>query len=155
MSFTEIRVGDIERELASRWREVEAETVTARTRSCSLNLIVCIDDVRARDDVSVAVGRLADTHPIRAITIVEDQNADQDVVQSWLGVGCAPVDSGAVCSEEIVLSAHPTAAGRLASVAKGLLSADMPVFLWWRGGPPAGNQLFAQLAPDADKLIVD
>jgi glucose-6-phosphate dehydrogenase assembly protein OpcA len=41
------------------------------------------------------------------------------------------------------------------SAANALLSADLPVALWWRGGSPFLSRLFKGIVPLADKIVVD
>jgi glucose-6-phosphate dehydrogenase assembly protein OpcA len=156
LGITEVKVSDIESALADRWRAVAAGTPDAApARAHALNLIACVDDAGAGRAVSDIVGRLAATHPLRVITIVRDDGMPEDALRSWIGAGCAEQPDAQICSEEIFIAASAQSAEAAASAVEGLLSGDMPVYLWWRGGPPSGNQLFARLVQDADKIIVD
>jgi glucose-6-phosphate dehydrogenase assembly protein OpcA len=105
--------------------------------------------------ISSVVGALADAHPIRAISVITDEAFDERSTKAWLGAGCEPQHGNQICSEEIILLGHPEAVALIVSTVLGLLAADLPVDLWWRGGTPSGNPLFSAFARLADKIVVD
>lgn len=151
-----VPVADILVALSRRWNAISIEYPAAGSRSASVNLVTYANDVAASAAVSTLVGDLAATHPIRAITVIEDDAAAEDIVESYILVGAiVGPDGKPTCSEEIFLRGHPGAAERIVSAVYGVLVADLPVYLWWRGPSPFGNPLFKLVAPFAHKIIVD
>lgn len=150
---TEVKIGDVEAALAARWRAQASQTADAASaRAHVLNLVACVEEAGAETVVSQIVGQLAATHPLRVITVIRDDAVADDSLRSWIDAGCADEQ---VCSEEIFIAANPQSAECAASAVESLLSSDMPLYLWWRGGPPSGSVLFSRLAQVADKIVVD
>jgi glucose-6-phosphate dehydrogenase assembly protein OpcA len=151
-----VAVADVPSALANRWRAIMRDYPGAGSRSSSLNLITFADQLAAAPVVSAIIGELAAAHPVRAITVVDDDSMEREEVESYILAGCALSSHGApTCSEEVFLRTNPRTPERAASAVYGLLAADMPVYLWWRGPSPFGNALFKLVAPFADKIIVD
>jgi hypothetical protein len=85
-----------------------------------------------------------------------DPRTPETDVRAWVRLDCGEDPAASVlCSEQIVLVANPDGAARLVSAANALLSADLPVALWWRGGSPFLSRVFKGVAPLADKIVVD
>jgi len=55
----------------------------------------------------------------------------------------------------VILHAHGEPARHLASLVTPLLISDIPVVLWWPGGPQFDHPLFDDLCQLADRLVVD
>lgn len=150
-----VRVADVESALAQRI-EALSRADKSISRACSLNLIVFVEDPADMRIVSGSVDKIASAHPIRVIQMMLDPRTPESDVRAWVRVECGDDISGsALCSEEIVLVANPDGAERLVSAANALLSADLPVALWWRGGSPFLSRLFKGIVPLADKIVVD
>jgi glucose-6-phosphate dehydrogenase assembly protein OpcA len=154
--LTAVKVADVPVALSHRWKQIADQYPGTATRAASVNLITYTDDLRAGPVVSSIVGELAATHPIRAIVVVEEDEAASDAVESFIQSRAILARNGKpTCSEEVFLHANADSAERTASAVYGLLIADLPVYLWWRGPSPYGSGLFRLIAPFADKLIVD
>jgi len=152
-----ISVSDVDSELATTWRTFSATRGDGMPmRSCTMNLLTLVPDPAQSVDASAVIARLAASHPIRAITIVQDNESPDDAVRAWVGIDCAAGPPGAAnCGAEIMLRAHPDSGERVVSAVRGLLAADLPVIVWWRGGPPLRAPLFRSIGGFADKIIVD
>jgi hypothetical protein len=125
-------------------------------RSCTLNLIVLAQGADEGASISAALTRLGAAHPIRALIIVPDPDAPQDGMRSWLKIACGGKDSaGTLCSVEVLLAGAPENVEQTLSAVRALLAPDLPVVLWWRGGPPLRDRLYVDLAAYAAKIIVD
>jgi glucose-6-phosphate dehydrogenase assembly protein OpcA len=154
--LTAVKVADVPLALAHRWKAITELYPGAPTRSASLNLITYTDELAAGPIVSTIVAELAATHPIRAIAVIEEDQAPDDAVASFIQSSAILARNGRpTCSEEVFLHANAGSSERTASAVYGLLIADLPVYLWWRGPSPYGSALFRLIAPFADKLIVD
>jgi len=151
-----VAVGDVESELAHRFENANREGRTT-SRACALNLIVFVEDPADMQTVSDLVDVIAATHPIRVIQMMLDRALAESDVRAWVRLECEGDESAgsALCSEQIALVANPDGSARLVSAAHALLSADLPVALWWRGGSPFLSRLFKGVVPLVDKIIVD
>jgi glucose-6-phosphate dehydrogenase assembly protein OpcA len=153
--FKTVAVGGVEAELSARLAAASSPESLA-SRTCSLNLIVYCEDVDDAAAVAATVDHIARAHPIRSVTLLLDPRADAVSVRAWVKAECAEsAPDQALCSEEIVLATNPDGAPRLASAVQSVLSPDLPVVLWWRGGSPFLVRLFKGLAPLVDKIVVD
>lgn len=154
--LTAVKVADVTLALSHRWKAIAEQYPGVSTRSASLNLITYTDELAAGPIVSSIVGELAATHPIRAIAVIEEDKATDDAVASFIQSSAILARNGRpTCSEEVFLHANAGSSERTASAVYGLLIADLPVYLWWRGPSPYGSALFRLIAPFADKIIVD
>jgi len=153
-NFAPAAVADVENRLAARW-QAPGSAGNGAVHACTLNLIACVEDANDTAAVSDVVGRLAATHPIRAITIVTEESADPNQIRAWIGSNPAGGSAGQISSEEIALLAQTDDTEPLVATVEGMLAADLPVYFWWRGGSPTGDHTFAALARLADKIIVD
>jgi len=153
--FSPIRIADIETELSSR-QVADTDDDRPLLRACTLNLIYYVEDADDASEATATIDKVAGTHPIRAIGVVFDPAYREDEVRGWIKIRCgAQVDGGRLASEEIAISAHPDGAARLASAVRGVMSPDLPVALWWRGGSPFLNRLFKSVASFSDLVVVD
>jgi glucose-6-phosphate dehydrogenase assembly protein OpcA len=152
--YREVEISGVESELASRIESLSSSGAPV-SRSCALNLLVFIEDALEASEVSKIVDRVADAHPIRAIEMILDPRAPAEVRAS-VKLDCErEIADNRLCSEEIALIASPTASASLASAVRSLLSPDLPVALWWRGGSPFLTRIFRSVAPLLDKIVVD
>ena len=135
-------VADVPVALARRWSAILRQYPDAGSRASSINLITYVNAREAAPAVAGIVRELSSAHPIRAVTVVDDDAAPEDSVSAAivngpiLGHGCRPTHS-----EEVFLYGDPGAAERMASAVFGLLMGDLPVYLWWRGPSPYHPQL--------------
>ncbi|HEU5334577.1 MAG TPA: glucose-6-phosphate dehydrogenase assembly protein OpcA, partial [Terriglobales bacterium] len=150
--------GRVEHELRQLWRN-EAEKSAAGPVLCSrtLNLIVYC---RNFADVERATGFLdpiITQHPCRAIVISPAPPDSQEEIRAEVSASCltSHVGNRYIGRELVSLSVKASAHRRLASVVRGLVLPDLPVFLWWRDAKLLGSPLFQQLSEMADRIIVD
>jgi glucose-6-phosphate dehydrogenase assembly protein OpcA len=150
-----VRVGDVENELGRRI-DSGSRAGTTVSRACSLNLIVFIENAADAQAVSQLLDRIAGAHPIRVIEVMLDPKTPETDVRAWIDLECGEEVAGSLlCSEQIKLVASPDSSARLVSAVTALLSPDLPVALWWRGGSPFLSRSFKGLVPLADKIVVD
>ena len=172
-----VEIADVERELSRLWREAAqsgqasqpgpgGETrAPAVMRACALNLVVagCGGEQEGLAEILLEVTA---RHPCRAILVLTEEEAapgpgaDHAGPRAWVSMMCHPGGRGQpqVCSEQIVLTAPPAARHELVASVAGLLVADLPTFLWWRGPLPESapeRERFEHLADVADRLLFD
>ena len=153
--FRPVAVAEVESELARRMASAEVSGKPV-LRTCALNLVVYIGDAADARRVSAIIDPIAAAHPMRVIMILLDRKAPEAQVGAWVDIACGEdLGSGRLCSEQVALAANPDAPERVVSALLSVLSADLPVALWWRAGSPFLSRLFKGIAPLADKIIVD
>ena len=150
--------GRVEQELRQLWRS-EAEKSAAGPVLCSrtLNLIVYC---RNFADVERATGLLdpiITQHPCRAIVVSPAPPEAAEEIRAEVSASCLTSHAGNryIGRELVSLAAKASAHRRLASMVRGLVLPDLPVFLWWRDAKLLGSPLFQQLSELAERIIVD
>ncbi len=119
-----------------------------------LNLVAaCVDEAGA-NVAALAVGRLAATHPARAIIIVADADAG-DHIEADVSLKCLLLDADQVCAEQVSLHVGGEVAYHLASVVTPLLVPDIPVYLWLVGSPPLRQAFGQDAVAICERLIID
>ncbi len=148
----------VEQELRHLWRQ-EAEKSSAGPVLCSrsLNLLVYC---RNFADVQRATGLLdpiISNHPCRAIVVSPAAPESPEEIHTEVSASCLTSHAGNryIGRELVSLAAKPSAHLRLASIVRGLVLPDLPVFLWWRDARSLDTELFRQLSDLAERIIVD
>jgi len=160
--MNEVEIGGIERELSRLWSELahpqpgDAQAAPV-LRTCTLNLVVagCGGE---QADVAPLLAEVAVRHPARCIVVVGDGEGERP--RAWVNITCHAAGRGQqqVCSERLILQAPAGALQQVIGSVAGLLVADLPAFLWWRGRPPASDlekERFNRLARVVDRVVLD
>lgn len=132
-------------------------------RANTLNLIAVATDMREVSLIQETIAGLHDFLPSRTIILITHDGYDLagDVtgprydVRVELKEQVTEKDEANLRFEVITIGADRREIGHLASLVTPLLAADLPDFLWWPGGDFVGNQLFEDLLPVVDRLIID
>lgn len=164
----EIQIADIHEELTRLWREAAAPAATQPgaepgapplMRATTLNLVVagCGAEREALEEILL---ESTARHPCRAIVVHPDEAAERAGPRAWVSIMCHAGGPGQpqVCSELLVLSGPAENLHELVAAVAGLLVADLPTFLWWRGRLPestAEMERFRHLAGAADRVLFD
>jgi glucose-6-phosphate dehydrogenase assembly protein OpcA len=110
-------------------------------RSRVQNLICPVPDEDTARSATRAIGRLAGTHPSRALILIADAGG-ADGIDARLAVH-AHASRDFHLNDVVVLTCRGAAAAHLAGVADPLLLPDLPTILWCPGdcalGPPAAG----------------
>lgn len=149
-----VKLSEIHKGLTTFWTEIGGVTAT---RVCTTNLVVVLED-KSRLDEAIEASRIAsEEHPLRAIFLLAEPEAEEHETHGRVSSYCRRSDSGDVhiCCEQIVLTAKGRAVERLPSSVAALLVPDLPVVLWWMGKPPFGDEGMERLLHVSDRLIVD
>ncbi len=150
-----VEVDRIESELRRLWREQAGARpggeplLLART----LNLIVYSPDA-PHEEIPALLDPLVVEHPARVIAI---HPAPGKSAHAWISTAHMHAVAPGRCigRELITIECGPEAHRKLRSLVLPLLVADTPVYLWWRGRPGFGADLFEDLASAADRVIID
>ncbi len=148
----------VERELQQLWRS-EAEKSPAGPVLCSrtLNLIVYCRNFADVQRATSLLDPIITQHPCRAIVVSPAPPESQEELHTEVSASCLTSHAGNryIGRELVSLAARPSAHRRLASIVRGLILPDLPVFLWWRDAKLLGSELFEQLSEMAGRVIVD
>lgn len=161
----EIEIADVHQEITRLWREAAADAgekaekaEKAMTRATTLNLVVagCGDE---QEGLSQILSETTASHPCRVIVIQTDEEQGTHP-RAWVSMMCHSSGRGQpqVCSEQLVLAGPRESLHELVASVAGLLVADLPTFVWWRGRLPETDlerERFGHLQQVADRVLVD
>ena len=157
-------IAGIERELARIWADRDLTTdvdgvpgrhVAARTSVLNLVVVALEAEVAAR--ATGTLEALPGRPPSRTLVVVPDDPGGPSELRAEIEARCRLPrdDEPEVCAETIVLRPGGETGRHLASIVAPLLVHDLPVTLWWPGGPPFGSPVATELLAMADRLVVD
>jgi glucose-6-phosphate dehydrogenase assembly protein OpcA len=150
-AFEEVPPGEIEQTL-ERQRGQGDGTVS---RASVANLVVVTPTRAAGQRALAAVEELGSRAPSRCVVLIAEPPEGRQGVRSWARVvNRRPAAGPEVVWEEVVVqtNVHPR---HLSAVVLPLLLPELPVFTWWEGTPPFGEEVFDELTSVTDRLIVD
>ena len=153
-AFEEVAPGDIEQAL-ERQRAQGGNGGGSVIRASVANLVVVTPNRAAGQRALAAVEELGARAPSRCVVLIAEPPEGRQGVRSWARVVNRRPDQGPeVVWEEVVVqtNVHPR---HLTAVVLPLLLPELPVFTWWEGTPPFGQEVFAELTSVTDRLIVD
>jgi len=153
-SFEEVAPGDIEQTLERQRRQGE-NGGGAVVRASVANLVVVTANRAAGQRALAAVEELGARAPSRCVVLIAEPPEGRQGVRSWARVVNRRPDQGPeLVWEEVVVqtNVHPR---HLTAVVLPLLLPELPVFTWWEGTPPFGQEVFDELTSVTDRLIVD
>jgi len=153
-AFEEVAPGDIEQAL-ERQRAQGGNGGGSVVRASVANLVVVTPNRSAGQRALAAVEELGARAPSRCVVLIAEPPEGRQGVRSWARVVNRRPDQGPeVVWEEVVVqtNVHPR---HLTAVVLPLLLPELPVFTWWEGTPPFGQEVFAELTSVTDRLIVD
>ncbi|HYN17694.1 MAG TPA: glucose-6-phosphate dehydrogenase assembly protein OpcA, partial [Actinomycetes bacterium] len=153
-AFEEVAPGDIEQAL-ERQRALGENGGGAVSRASVANLVVVTANRAAGQRALAAVEELGSRAPSRCVVLIAEPPEGRQGVRSRARVvNRRPASGPEVVWEEVVVqtNVHPR---HLTAVVLPLLLPELPVFTWWEGTPPFGQEVFDELTSVTDRLIVD
>lgn len=145
----------VERELRAFWSTPPVAGETPKARACTRNLVVIAATPELADRWVPIVDDVLLSIPARAIVVGLDPDG-ADGLDAVTTAVCAPGDGGAAtCSERVAVQARGAACTHLASFIEALCATDVPTTLVWLGRVHADDLVFAPLARDADRIVLD
>jgi glucose-6-phosphate dehydrogenase assembly protein OpcA len=151
-AFEEVPPGEIEQTLERQRGQQGDGTVS---RASVANLVVVTPTWAAGQRALAAVEELGSRAPSRCVVLISELPEGRQGVRSWARVvNRHPAAGPEVVWEEVVVqtNVHPR---HLSAVVLPLLLPELPVFTWWEGTPPFGEEVFDELTSVTDRLIVD
>jgi glucose-6-phosphate dehydrogenase assembly protein OpcA len=155
---TRVEPQTVEKDLARLLRDAAQHDGRPISRTCTLNLLVCVADTAALPTLSSTIRGLAGAYPNHTLLIASGPQATEP--QLALTVQAYAADRGGgnrrqLVFEEIDIDARGVAPGQINSLVLSLLVPDLPVILWWPQGTPFASGLFTRLEPLVDRVLVD
>ncbi|HET7516449.1 MAG TPA: glucose-6-phosphate dehydrogenase assembly protein OpcA [Actinomycetes bacterium] len=150
-AFEEVAPGEIELALERQRSQGDGTVI----RASVANLVVVTPNRAAGQRALAAVEELGSRAPSRCVVLIAEPPEGRQGVRSWARVvNRRPASGPELVWEEVVVqtNVHPR---HLTAVVLPLLLPDLPVFTWWEGTPPFGEEVFAELTSVTDRLIVD
>ena len=146
----------VDRELRSFWSAPPAPGEAPKARASTRNIIVVAGTAELAASFSAVVDDVLQSIPARAIVVGLDPDGS-DALEATTTAVCTPGAGGgpAICSERVTLQARGGVCARMASCVSTLCATDVPTTLIWLGRVHADDLLFAPLARDADRVILD
>lgn len=145
----------LERELRDLWNVAPAPGDVPRSRACTMNL-VAVGATRAVCEAYVAtIDEVTRSVPARAIVVALDPDAREDALEGDVSAVCDTAGGQSVCSERVRLFAKGTVVARVGSVVDALCVSELPTVLVWLGRVHVDDPVFASLADDAQRIILD
>ncbi|MBN1418675.1 MAG: glucose-6-phosphate dehydrogenase assembly protein OpcA [Planctomycetes bacterium] len=149
-----IDVASIEADLRALWDDASQSGVVARF--VQLTLIALLDREDLVPATTAVLAEVARSHPARVILIVAARGADPPL-SAWVSAHChlAESETRHICSEQITITAGPSAIADVPDLVDQLILPDLPVVLWSRAPAGAACALLDPLARRARQIIVD
>ncbi len=153
----------IEDQLQELWKDTaqagagEDEETGPVARASVMNLVVYAEDPAQEQTISMALGDLTEVNPCRAIVVIAEPTTQQSQINAWISAHChrPSPESKIVCCEQISLKASGSAVRELAPTVAPFLTADLPVFLWWKENRLFESEFLRGFSLLCDRLILD
>jgi glucose-6-phosphate dehydrogenase assembly protein OpcA len=161
MSASREQLGSIlarlEKELNELWQAPPGPGEPARSRVCTMNLVVVTNSAEIAERYVRIVDEVTQSTPARSIVVTMDPDAKDDLLEGDVSGICSLGSDGGgqTCSERVQLRALGSAAARVASAVEALLVPEIPTALVWLGRVHTNDPLFVDLAKNADRVILD
>lgn len=147
-------IGRVEGELRALWAAPPAPGEVPRARACTMNLVLVAPSADAAREWVPVVDEVLQGTPARALVVGLDPDGP-DALESDVSGVCTPGGAALLCSERVALVARGGVAARLPSVVGALTVTDVPTTLVWLGRAHADDPVFAALASEATRIVLD
>lgn len=145
----------IERELRELWSGDVHPGEPARSRVCTMNLVVVAGTRAIGEAYASIVDEITLTTPARSIVVTLEPTAEGAQLDGDVSAVCSADGPGLACSERVRLRAAGAACARVGSVVDALLVPEIPTSLVWLGRVHAGDPVFRELAQDVQRIVLD
>ncbi|MGH2481445.1 MAG: glucose-6-phosphate dehydrogenase assembly protein OpcA [Ktedonobacteraceae bacterium] len=158
-----VRIEEVEQTLTSLW-SMSLDNLRTGTganvhvRTSVLNLVICAPDIETAAFASRVLRDLASTHLARVAIVVLEGSEPTSSISAWVTLRCFSMISDLMrhCFEQTTLLAKGSAVRAAANFLQPLIKPDLPVYLWWMGDPPNGDDpAFQNLVNLSNRIIFD
>ncbi len=140
----------VEQKLRDMWKPEPGQP--ARSRACTMNLLVVTGTPHVADSYVAIVDEVAASTPARAIVVSMDASANESLLD---GDVTAVGGDSSTFSERVRLHASGGACARVGSAVEALLVPEIPTTLVWLGRVHVEDPLFIELASYAERVVLD
>lgn len=151
-SPVEDAVARVEGELSAFWSAPDDASGHAKVRAATLNFVAA-GSPSETESLRGACDALTDTHAGRAFVLRIDGRIPPWAASTEVHAECRIDGAVPICYDRIEIGFGAMAASRAASVVRSLALPEVPIVV--ESGPGAPHALVDNLAPIADRLIVD
>lgn len=147
---SQVKIGNIERELAALWRDDHASS-----KASLINLVIYSEQEGALESNSEIVREITREHACRALLVEAHLDTDEpSAAKAWITAHCNLIGGGkSVCSEQIAFELVGKATGRIRNIVFAHLVSDLPLVFWWQGDL---SRIFdPDLTRHLDRLVID
>ena len=145
----------IERELRELWSAEAVPGEPARSRVCTMNLVVVAGTPAIGEAYTAVVDEITLTTPARSIVVTMDPTAEGALLDGDVTAVCSVEGPDLACSERVRLRATGAACARVGSAVDALLVPEIPTSLVWLGRVHPDDPVFRELAQDAQRILLD
>ena len=149
---------EVATELAHLWQEMTASLGGLMLRARALTFVAFTADPDRRGELQEMLVAVSQDHPSRAILLVAREGEEPEL-ETWASIQCLRPPDGeenpAICTEQVIIEATPSALDRVTSLVLALTVPDIPVVVWWVGDPTPRQSPFEALFQLADLFILD
>jgi glucose-6-phosphate dehydrogenase assembly protein OpcA len=150
-------ITSIERELRDIWSEPGRPGEPAKSRACTMNLVVVAQSRELAERYTPVVDEVTGSIPARAIIVALEPEAPSAALEGEATAVCsiAAGAEGALCSERITLVASGSTCLRVASAVEALSVPEMPTTVVWLGRVHVDDPIFLSVAGGARRVVLD
>jgi glucose-6-phosphate dehydrogenase assembly protein OpcA len=150
-------IGRLEAELRDMWASPVKPGEPTKSRVCTMNLVVVAQSKALAELYTPVIDEVTASIPSRAIIVALEPDAPSAALEGNATAVCsvAKGSEGALCSERITLSASGHTCVRVGSAVEALAMPELPTTLVWLGRVHTDDPVFASIASDAQRVILD
>jgi glucose-6-phosphate dehydrogenase assembly protein OpcA len=149
-------IARLEHELGALWSAPPRPGEPAKSRVCTMNLVVVTGSSEVSDRYLPIVDEVTQTTPARCIVVTVEPDDKASSLDGDVSGVCAVTDAGPlICSERVRLRATGAAAARVSSAVDALLVPEIPTALVWLARVHTHDPIFVSLSAHAERVLLD
>ena len=149
-------IARLEKDLAALWATPPKAGEPAKSRVCTMNLVVVTGAAEVSDRYLPVVDEVTQSTPARCIVVTVEPDDKASALDGDVTGVCAITEAGPItCSERVRLRATGAAAARVSSAVDALLVPEVPTTLVWLARVHTHDPIFTSLASHAERVVLD
>jgi glucose-6-phosphate dehydrogenase assembly protein OpcA len=150
-------IGRLEKELRDLWTTPVQPGEPTKSRVCTMNLVVVAHSRALAERYTRVIDEVTASVPARAIIVALEPDAPSAALEGDATAVCSieKGSEGALCSERITLAASGSTCARVGSAVEALAMPELPTTLVWIGRVHTDDPVYASIAKDAQRVILD
>lgn len=150
-------IARIEKQLREMWLSSAKPGESARSRVCTMNLVVVADSRELAERYTAIVDEVTSSIPARAIVVALEPDAPSAALEGEATAvsATAPEGGGGLSSERVTLVARGSTCARVGSAVEALCMPEMPTTVVWLGRVYVDDPVFLSIATEAERVVLD